>query len=252
MWDPTTYLDFADHRARPFHDLLARVGAVDPRRVVDAGCGPGNVTGLLAERWPKAELEAFDSSPEMVAQARERGLNARVLDIREWQPAADTDVVISNAVLQWIPEHEELLPGWVAALPPEAWFALQVPGNHGDRTHQIIGELAATQRWSGLLDGFRPERGVPAAARYGDILAVAGMATDVWETTYVHRLTGEDPVLHWVSGTALRPIRAKLDDEQWARFTAELAPRYREEYPVRSDGTTWLPFRRVFAVGRKV
>src|SRR5437016_5421725 len=112
MWDPSVYLAFADQRGRPFHDLIARIGADDPRRVVDLGCGPGNYTELLAARWPGAIVEALDSSPEMVAAARERGLVARVGDVTDWKPEPDTDVVVSNAVLQWVPGHADLLRRW--------------------------------------------------------------------------------------------------------------------------------------------
>src|SRR5688500_18218232 len=112
MWDPGQYLAFADHRSRPFHELVARVGATSPRRVVDLGCGPGNLTESLAARWPSAVVEALDSSPEMVAEARARGVDARVGDVASWEPAPDTDVVVTNAVLQWVPGHEDLLRGW--------------------------------------------------------------------------------------------------------------------------------------------
>ncbi len=116
MWNPDVYLTFADQRGRPFFDLLSRVGAEDPRRVVDLGCGPGNLTVTLSERWPDAAIEAWDSSPEMVESARERGVDAQVGDVRSWEPKPDTDVVISNATLQWVPEHAELLVRWAGAL----------------------------------------------------------------------------------------------------------------------------------------
>lgn len=252
MWDPDTYLTFADHRGRPFHDLLARVGAHEPRRVVDLGCGPGNLTVLLARRWPSAELEAFDSSPEMVEQARARGIPARVVDARDWTPAPDTDVVVTNAVLQWIPGHPELLRAWLDALPAGAWFALQVPGNFDAPSHRVIRELAGEPRWRAALDGvLRDGEIVLEPAGYADLMADAGFEVDAWETTYLQCLVGADPVLEWVTGTALRPVRAALGEPEWAEFRAELAPRLREAYPARPDGTTWFPFRRIFAVGQK-
>ena len=123
MWNPDVYLSFADQRGRPFFDLLSRVGAENPRRVVDLGCGPGNLTATLAERWPDAAIEAWDSSEEMVESARARGVDARVGDVRTWEPKPDTDVVVSNAALQWVPEHAELLVRWAGALSPGAWIA---------------------------------------------------------------------------------------------------------------------------------
>jgi trans-aconitate 2-methyltransferase len=248
-WDPALYLRFDDHRSRPFHDLLARVGASAPRVVVDLGCGPGHLTTVLAARWPGARVVGLDSSAEMVAAARKRGINARLADVTSWMPEPDTDVVITNAVLQWVASHRELLPRWIAALPAGAWFAMQVPGNFAAPSHRLVRELIAEPRWreSVLV---REEDAVADPVTYAELLAGAGAEVDAWETTYLHRLTGNDPVLHWISGTALRPVRDALAPDDYARFQAELAPRLRAAYPPRADGSTWFPFRRIFAVAR--
>jgi trans-aconitate 2-methyltransferase len=247
MWDPTKYLAFADHRSRPFHDLVARISATDPRRVVDLGCGPGNLTETLATRWPDAVLEAFDSSPEMVEAARARGLDAHVADAARWSPAPNTDVVITNAVLQWLPTHPDLLRRWVTELPTGAWLAMQVPGNFQSPSHTLV-RAQIERGWSTLSDVLRDQTPVLDPAGYADLLE--GCDVDAWETTYLQRLEGPDAVLEWITGTALRPIRARLDDEAWAAFRAELALKLHEAYPQRPDGTTWFPFRRVFAVAR--
>ncbi len=246
-WDPALYLSFDDHRSRPFHDLLARVGATAPRHVVDLGCGPGHLTGLLTARWPTARVTALDSSAEMVAAARERGLDAEQADVTDWAPEPDTDVVITNAVLHWVPTHLRLLPRWLAALPADAWFALQVPGNFAAPSHVLVRELLDQPRWRGAVEPLG-DAAVPEPGGYAELIAGAGAEADVWETTYLHRLTGPDPVLEWISGTALRPVRDALPADDYAEFRAELAPRLRVAYPPRPDGSTWFPFRRVFAV----
>jgi trans-aconitate 2-methyltransferase len=248
-WDPTVYLTFDDDRSRPFHDLLARIGATEPRRVVDLGCGPGHLTGLLAARWPDAELDALDSSPEMVADAQARGVAAREADVRDWHPGETDDVVVTNAVLQWVPGHAELLVSWVAGMPKGGWFAMQVPGNFTAPSHTLLRELLAEPAWRGRVT-VRDELAVSMPTEYADSIADLGAEVDAWETTYLHRLTGTDPVLTWMTGTALRPVRAALDDTEWDRFRAELAPRLRTAYPARPDGTTWFPFRRIFVVAR--
>lgn len=251
MWDPAKYLMFDDHRSRPFDELVARIGVQAPRRVVDLGCGPGNLTETLAKRWPAAILEAFDSSAEMVAAARERGLAASVRDVVDWHPSPDTDVAVCNAVLQWVPGHPALLTRWAGELPAGAWLAMQVPGNFSAPSHAAVRALAASPSWRSRLGGvLRPEDAVLEPGEYAELLASAGCAVDAWETTYLQRLTGADAVLEWITGTALRPVRAALSDAEWSEFRAELTPRLRAFYPQRADGTTWFPFRRVFVVAR--
>ncbi len=246
MWDPAKYLAFADHRSRPFHELVARVGATSPRRVVDLGCGPGNLTASLAERWPSAVVEALDSSPEMVAAARERGVDAKVGDVASWAPGPDVDVVVTNAVLQWVPGHEDLLRRWARELPSGAWLAMQVPGNFSGPSHELVRSLVDAS-WPALRGLMRLS---PVLDPHGYAEVLAGCSVDAWETTYLQRLEGEDAVLEWITGTALRPIRAALDDGEWTAFRGQLAPLLREAYPRQADGTTWFPFRRVFAVAR--
>lgn len=249
MWDPQTYLAFSDHRTRPAHELLNRVGASSVRRAVDLGCGAGNLTPLLSQRWPDAVIEATDSSPEMAGEARVQGIDARVEDVRDWNPRPDTDVVFCNAVLQWVPGHVDLLRRWLPALPHGAWFAFQVPGNFDAPSHALVRDLAGSPAWQSKIGGVLSGSGcVLSPAGYAQAIADLGVAVDAWETTYLQRLTGDDAVLRWITGTALTPIRAVLDDASWERFRRELAPRLREAYPQRKDGTTWFPFRRIFCV----
>jgi len=250
VWDPDAYLGYADLRGRPFYDLIGRIGAQAPRRVADLGCGPGNLTVDLRKRWPGAVVEACDSSPEMVATARAAGIEAELLDVHDWAPREDTDVVVTNAVLQWVPGHPELLRRWVSQLPAGAWLAMQVPGNFGAPSHALTRSLAASPRWAAKVGPLRAEESVLSPSEYASLFADAGCQVDAWETTYMQPLKGENAVLEWITGTALRPVRAALDDADWTAFRAELAPLLAEAYPARPDGVTWFPFRRIFAVAR--
>lgn len=252
MWNPDVYLTFADDRARPFYDLLSRVGAAQPRRVVDLGCGAGNLTAQLARRWPDAAVEALDSSPEMVAAARERGVDAAVGDLRTWLPQGDTDVVLSNAALHWIPEHDELVVRWAEQLPAGSWIAVQMPGNFESPSHTSVAAVGRREPYVKLLDSSAFQLGttVGMPAHYAELLIDAGCTVDAWETTYIHRLTGEHPVLNWISGTALLPVSEQLNEQDYQQFRQELIPLLDEAYPPRPDGTTFFPFRRVFFVAQ--
>lgn len=252
-WDPARYLRFAGERARPFIDLLARVDVRAPGTVVDLGCGDGSTTALLADRWPAARVTGIDSSPEMLAAAPSRpGLEFRLGDVRDWQPQEPVDVLVTNAVLQWVPDHQNLLAGWANALAPGGWLAVQVPGNFRSPTHTLLGELCRSPRWAALVgDVPRGPDAVLEPEGYHDVLTAAGLSADVWETTYLHVLTGPDPVLSWVRATQLRPVLARLGEDDAAEFTASFAEALRQAYPRRPDGTTLLPFRRIFAVGSR-
>lgn len=255
MWDPSTYLRYGDERSRPFHDLVARVPATHPRAVADLGCGPGTLTATLAERWPQARVSGIDSSPEMIDRAAALGARASfaVGDVRSWHPEPDVDVLVCNAVLQWVPGHRELLTRWAGELPSGAWLAFQVPGNFAAPSHRALREVAGRERWRAVLGPLLREAPVDDPVDYAALLAGAGCAVDAWETTYVHLLpavAGADhPVLSWMEGTALRPVRAALDPAGWADFRAELGVRLAEAYPVR-QGQVYFPFRRIFVVAR--
>ncbi|SNY59935.1 trans-aconitate 2-methyltransferase [Paractinoplanes atraurantiacus] len=266
MWDPAVYSRYGAERSRPFFDLVTRVGASSPRAVVDLGCGPGELTLSLAERWPSARLTGIDSSPEMIEKARaqagvtpspeasgEARAHARparfeIGDVRDYRPAEDVDVLVTNATLQWVPGHQDLLARWAGELPAGAWLAMQVPGNFQAPSHRLLREVG---RRYGLGDVLR-EAPVDDPVDYAGLLVAAGADVDAWETTYVHLLPvneDEHPVLRWMEGTALRPVKAALDENAWQSFRADLARELAGAYPA-AGGHVAFPFRRVFVVAR--
>jgi trans-aconitate 2-methyltransferase len=253
MWDPATYLQFADERARPFADLVAQVRAAEPAEVVDLGCGPGRLTASLADRWPGATVLGIDSSPEMVERARQYAgdrVRFTLQDLRDWQPAGPVDVILSNATLQWVPDHRSLLPRLVEALNPDGWLAFQVPGNFAEPSHTLLHRLADDPRFA----PFTADRERPAAfdpADYADDLHRLGCSVNAWETTYLHVLTGPDPVFRWISGTGARPVLQALPVEVREAFIVEYKAALASAYPAEAYGTL-LPFRRVFVVARRV
>lgn len=263
MWDPAGYLSFADERSRPFFDLTGRIGAVAPRYVVDLGCGPGQLTARLANRWPAAQVDGIDSSAEMIiaaeqlragltgpdAAAADR-LSFAVGDVADWEPGRPVDVVVSNAVLQWVPGHLELLPRWVSWLPAGGWIAFQLPGNFDQPSHAVLRELAGSARWRDKLAQAQLNRQAGEPEDYLAVLAGLGLTVDAWETTYLHVLAGPDPVTEWYKGTGLRPVLSALGPQDAETFLAEYSERVRTAYPAKSYGTV-LPFRRVFVVALK-
>jgi trans-aconitate 2-methyltransferase len=255
MWDPAQYLQFGDERSRPFFDLTARIQATDPALVADLGCGPGQLTAALAGRWPAAQVRGLDSDPEMIAAARALAVPDRVSftqgDLRDWQPERPVDVIVANAVLQWVPGHVEVIRQWTETLAAGGggWLAFQVPGNHDQPIHAIARELAGSGRWRSRLAGVALNRQAADPASYADLLLRAGCRVDAWESTYLHVLPGADPVLEWARGSLLRPVLAALDPAGAATFCQEYGALVAEAYPAASYGTI-LPFRRVFAVAQ--
>lgn len=251
-WDPEIYLTFAAERTRPAAELLARVPLKAPARAIDLGCGPGNSTALLAARWPQAEIEGLESSPEMLTKAKASGVGAKWIagEVETWQPQTPYDVVFSNATLHWIAGHRALLPRLMGFVTEGGALAFQVPRNFHFPSHVLMREVAESGPWAKKLAGAR-RINVEEPETYFDILAPHSKSLDIWETSYLHVLDGEDPVLEWVSGTGLRPFLAPLDATEREAFLADYRARLRQAYPRRADGKTLFPFKRLFAVAMK-
>lgn len=252
VWNPKTYLAFAGERTRPAAELLARIADEAPERVIDLGCGPGNSTALLRARWPTAQIEGLDSSPDMLAQAKKEGVEADwiLADVATWRADAPYDVIFSNATFQWLGDHHGLLPRLISSVKPGGTFGFQVPHNQNAPSHALMRETAANGPWSAKLKNVR-EINVLKPEDYYAILKPHAASVDIWETEYLHVLTGDDAVYHWVSGTGLRPFVQALEDGEREAFIAAYKKRLNAAYPMRADGATLLPFKRLFAVARR-
>ena len=259
-WDPKQYLRFVDERSRPFFELVGRILTDrddEIRSVVDLGCGPGNLTSTLAQRWPGAQVLGVDNDAAMLSSAAATASSTVRYEhggIAAWKPVRPVDVLVSNAAYQWVLPHLELLPTLLEHVRPGGWFAFQVPGNLDDPHHQAIREVRSRTPWAAVdtLAALPARTHVSyPAATYLDVLAPLCSNVDAWETSYVHVLQGQDPILEWVKGTGLRPVLSALaTDDLRAEFCAELAPLLRAAYPSRSWGTPF-PFKRVFVVARR-
>ncbi|WP_417310636.1 trans-aconitate 2-methyltransferase [Devosia sp.] len=248
-WSPSTYLSFEDERTRPARDLVAQVPLTAAQRVVDMGCGPGNSTELLVGRYPDAAVTGLDSSPAMLAAARQRlpQVQFAEADANSWMPEPGTDLVFANATYQWIPEHLTVLPKVVAALPKGGVLAVQMPDNMAEPTHQLMRDVAADGLWAArLADAARAP--LPPVATYYEALAPGASRLEIWHTIYNHVLAGPAAIVEWVKGTGLRPFLDPLSADEEADFLARYLAAITEAYPATSDGKVLLRFPRLFIV----
>jgi len=247
-WDPDQYLRFAAERGLPFRHLVAAVDHLDPRIVVDLGCGPGGLTATLLERWPAAQIVGVDASEEMIVHAQRRVVSGRLVfeigDVLTWAAPEPVDVMLANACFHWIDDHRRLFDHLLPQLTGDGVLAFQVPANHTEPSHTILGELCSSPRWSEWLDGL-PTTGVREPEWYIEELSGRALEATAWQTTFFHSLKGDDSVLEWVRGTTLRPVIEWLPEDEHAGFLDEYGALLRDAYPSR-DGNTIFPFKRTF------
>ena len=254
-WSAAQYTKFEDERNRPVRDLLAQVPNLSAGEAADIGCGPGNSTAILGERFPGAVLLGIDSSPEMIEAARRRlpGIRFEVDDIADWRSAGGPfDVILANAALQWVPDHAAVLPSLLARLAPGGSLAVQIPHNLREPAHTLMREIAAGGAWAGRLEHAGRVRDTEHDARwYYRMLRDCGVRVNVWRTTYHHPLSGAAAVVEWFKGSALRPFLEPLDPREQAEFLERYEAAIERAYPAFLDGTVLLPFPRLFFVATR-
>jgi trans-aconitate 2-methyltransferase len=253
-WSAKQYVAFEDERTRPVRDLLAAVPTAKARSVVDIGCGPGNSTAQLAARYPEALVHGLDTSSDMIAAAKKRlpEVSFELADISEWNDPGPFDVILANAVLQWLPNHDTLLPVLQAKLAPGGSLAVQIPVNLDEPAHLLMREIAADGPWAEkLIEAVQLRTARHDAHWYYRALQSSCSKLDVWQTTYYHPLASAAAVVEWFKGSGLRPFLAPLNEGERAvyldRYTAAIA----QAYPALSDGTVLLPFPRLFIVATR-
>lgn len=252
-WSSKQYRMFEDQRTRPVRDLVAAIATENVRNAVDLGCGPGNSTDVLAQRFPAAHITGLDSSADMLSDARKRlpALDFELADIADWTPAEPVDVILANASLQWLPDHAALYPRLIKQLAAGGTLAVQTPDNLEEPAHRLARQVAAQGPWAGRIGNLQhPDRHRPAF--YYQLLAPHCSVVDVWTTTYFHPLEGgHEAVVEWFKGSALRPYLQALDTQEQRAFLAAYLGEIRRAYPALTDGTVLLPFPRLFIVAMR-
>lgn len=251
-WSPATYLKFEDERTRPARDLLAQVPLAAPHRVVDMGCGPGNSTELLVERFPEAQMLGLDSSPAMLTAARQRlpAATFAEADATTWVPDADVDLVFANAIYQWVPEHIPALANVLGALRPGAVLAVQMPDNMAEPSHQLMRKVASEGPWAGKLAN-AARLPLPPVKAYYDALKPHTARLDIWHSAYNHVLADAAAIVEWVSATGLRPFVDPLDPTERSAFLVRYEAELAAAYPQTIDGKVLLRFPRLFIVAQR-
>lgn len=250
-WDADLYLKFAAERTQPSRDLVARINLQNPQRLIDLGCGPGNSTAVLAARWPQAQILGFDNSPEMIAAAQKSYPRQTWLlgDVATWQADSPFDLVFSNAVLHWLPNHRQLLPHLLAQVKPGGALAVQMPAHYRSPLHQVIQQAAQDPVWGGRLIPLQNAQTRESPAFYYEVLHGLASHLDLWETEYIHILESPQAIVDWFRGTGLRPyLDALSSDEEKQRFEAQVLAGYTQAYPRQTDGRVLFPFRRLFFI----
>lgn len=254
-WNAGQYLKFEDERTRPSVDLLRRVPFSAPQRCVDIGCGPGNSTELLVERFQDAEVSGLDSSPGMLARARERlsGVSFEQADIASWQPAEPYDLIFANAVLQWVPEHSCLLPRLVSFLRSGGCLAVQMPNNLNEPSHRLMEQVAQDGPWATkLVSAAAAKEKIGSFEDYYSILKGARCSVDIWQTTYIHPLAGPGAIVEWFKSTGLKPYLDPLSPEERAEYLRRYEAEIAKAYPSQADGKVLLRFPRLFFVAQRL
>ena len=254
-WNDQQYLKFADERTRPARELLARVPLSAPAHAVDLGCGPGNSTALLVARFPNAHVTGVDNSTEMLVRARTDvpGVTFIEAEVQAYRPEQPVDLLFANAVLQWLPDHAELLPALLEQVRPGGVLAVQMPRNFQEPSHRLMRETEPAPKtglssWAERLGAVRALTPVSSPEFYYDLLAPHASRVDIWQTNYQHVMQDAAAIVEWVKGTGLRPYLDALPAVERAHYLERYQAGIEQAYPARSDGRRLFEFPRLFLV----
>ena len=250
-WSAKQYVAFEDERTRPVRDLVGAIPVTAAGRVIDLGCGPGNSTEVLASRYGDAEVAGIDSSQDMISAARKRmpGATFELQEVQGWRDEGPFDVILANAVFQWVPRHEVLFPSLMRKLKPGGALAVQMPDNLEEAAHRLMRDTAEQGPWSTKLAAATQARTTLASAGwYYELLKPLSTRVDLWRTTYFHVLSGAAAIVEWFKGSGLRPFLEPLNITEREAYLKDYTAAIAQAYPALADGSVLLPFPRLFMI----
>jgi trans-aconitate 2-methyltransferase len=253
-WNPDLYLKFRKERTQPSVDLVARIELANPESIIDIGCGPGNSTRVLWERWPDSQVLGLDSSPPMIdkASAEYPGRRWKLGDARELPPDESFDLVFSNATIQWIPDHTRLIPHLVQLVRPGGALAVQIPLYREMPVYDVIATVSAAPRWKQQMEGCDERWTFHGMGHYYDLVAPMTRTVSMWQTWYAHEMESHQSIVQMMSSTGMRQFLDRLGGEDdKAAFSREVLAGLREAYPEQKNGRVLYPFKRLFWIAYK-
>jgi len=258
-WNVKIYGQFLDLRTRPARDLLSVIpNSFQPKVVYDLGCGPGNSTILLKNRWPHAKIIGLDSSLDMLEEAKKSYSDIEFIqeDIANFSPAEKVDCLFANASLQWLDHHEILIPKFLQSLNQDGVLGIQMPNNFHSPLHQAtVKILQSHNHWRLYLKKLRYGiliKQLYKLSWYYDLLTKSGAhSLQIWETEYFQEMASYQEIFDWVKGTGLRPVLSAMDAETQNEFSRAYVEMVAKEYPLQVNHKILLPFRRIFMIGYK-
>ncbi|HEY8423308.1 MAG TPA: trans-aconitate 2-methyltransferase [Clostridia bacterium] len=250
-WNSQQYLKFAAERTQPAVDLANRINLKNSKKILDAGCGPGNSTQVLYEKYPETYILGVDNSPQMIDAAKKNYpyMDFKICDIAKDlnQLDNDFDIVFSNACIQWVPDHDRLLKNLIGLLNPGGVLAVQIPINFDEPIHIIIQQTAALPEWKEYFPQ-STKRNVLKPSEYYDILSDISREFYIWETIYYHAMKSHNDILEWYKGTGLRPYLSVLPENKKAEFENQIMERLIQAYPKQKNGDVIFRFPRLFFI----
>lgn len=249
QWDAEKYSEFIKERTQPSIDLANRINIKNPQQIIDIGCGPGNSTRVLAQRFPNARIIGVDNSPEMIEKARKQNPESEFIlfdaggDFSAFENSFD--VVFSNACIQWIPNHCRLIKNMMSCLKSGGVLAVQTPMNYDEPIHKIIAELVSSEKWKSKFSETRVFYNL-SQSEYFDLLSELTSDFTIWETVYCHRMQSHESIINWYKGTGLRPYLQSLDESDAADFEKDVYDEVVKAYPIQANGEIIFRFPRFF------